>query len=129
MQAYFIIPVALFSILVSIFLVLLPLFQEPKPTLLALGASLIGIPVYVFIVMETPWRLRPKMFDRISSKLKFLDIYALSITCVTCSFHVCKNSTDYYACAPQFTAYIYIVTEFTVQSSVHIVLRYTCIAV
>ena len=76
MQAYFIIPVALFSISVSVFLVLLPLFQEPKPILLALCTSLIGIPVYVFIVMETPWRLRPKILDRISSKLK------PSITCM-----------------------------------------------
>ena len=69
LQAYFIIPVAVFAILSSVFLVVLPILQKPAPTLLALGTTLLGIPFYVFLVMETPYRLRPKILDRISSKL------------------------------------------------------------
>lgn len=70
-QAYFIIPVAIFAIITSVFLITLPILQKPAPTLLALAVILLGIPVYVLFVMETPWRLRPKMLDKISSKFEW----------------------------------------------------------
>ena len=69
-QASFIIPVAIFAIITSVFLITLPILQKPAPTLLALAAILLGIPVYVLFVMETPWRLRPILLDKISSKLQ-----------------------------------------------------------
>ena len=74
-QAYFIIPVAVFAILSSIFLVILPILQKPIPTLLALGTTLLGIPAYLLFMMETPYRLRPKILDRISSKLNHSAIW------------------------------------------------------
>ena len=55
-------------VVVAVFLVVLPLFSEPVPSLTAFGVILLGIPVYIFVVMETPWRFRPKVFDRISGK-------------------------------------------------------------
>ena len=63
------IPVAIFAALSSLFLLLLPILLKPGPTLLALGATLIGVPFYIFLVMETPWELRPKRLDQLSSKL------------------------------------------------------------
>ena len=69
MQAYFIVPVTTFAILSSIFLIALPIIQNPAPTLVALATILVGVPIYVLFVMEIPWRLRPKILDRISSKL------------------------------------------------------------
>ena len=69
LQAYFIIPVTIFAILSSVFLIALPIFQKPIPTLLALGAILLGIPIYILFVMEVPWKLRPPVLDRISRKL------------------------------------------------------------
>lgn len=69
MQAYFIVPVAMFAIISSVFLIILPTFQKPVPTLLAMTVILLGVPVYILFVMETPWRLRPKILDNLSSKL------------------------------------------------------------
>ena len=54
-------------VVLSFLLVLLPVIKEPVPSFIAFGAILLGVPVYIFIVMESPWRLRPKIFDRISS--------------------------------------------------------------
>ena len=69
MQGYFIIPVAIFVSISSILVILIPIAQEPIPALIAVGTTLLGLPAYVFFVMETPWRLKPKIFNRISSKL------------------------------------------------------------
>ena len=57
-------------VVVSVLLVVLPLYQQPWPSLTGFGIGLLGVPVYVFFVMETPWRLRPRVFDRISGKLE-----------------------------------------------------------
>ena len=51
----------------SFLLVVLPVVQEPLYSFLAFGAILLGVPVYIFLVMETPWKLRPRVIDRISS--------------------------------------------------------------
>ena len=56
----------IFGLLMCLYLVVLPVIQKPVPTLLAFGGVLLGVPVYVFLVMETPWQLRPKKFDRVS---------------------------------------------------------------
>ena len=55
-------------LLVAVFLVVVPLWQNPVPQLVAFGGILLGIPVYVVFVMEKPVRIKPKLFDRISSK-------------------------------------------------------------
>ena len=85
-QGYFIIPIAVFAILSSLFLVVLPILQKPRPTLLALSATFIGIPFYIFLVMETPWKLRPAFLDRISSKFK-PNVYVCLLLCQV--FAVC----------------------------------------
>ena len=50
------------------FLVVVPLWRNPVPQLIAFGGILLGVPVYVVFVMEKPVRVKPKLFDRISSK-------------------------------------------------------------
>lgn len=62
-------------VLAAVLLVVLPLLSEPVPSLTAFGVILLGIPVYIFVVMETPWRFRPKVFDKISGE------YNTFITC------------------------------------------------
>ena len=64
-------------LLVAIFLVVVPLWQNPVPQLVAFGGILVGVPVYVVFVMEKPIRLKPKLFDRISSKTQRLVARAL----------------------------------------------------
>ena len=59
----------IFGLLVCLYLIVFPVIQKPVPTLLAFGGVLLGVPVYVFLVMETPWKLRPKVFDRVSHSL------------------------------------------------------------
>lgn len=59
---------------VALLLVVLPLWQNPLPQLIGLAVVLSGIPVYVFLVMEKPYRLRPKVMDRLSACMT-------SITC------------------------------------------------
>jgi len=54
-------------VMVAFLLVVLPVVQDALPSLLAFGAILLGVPVYIFLVMETPWKLRPRVIDRISS--------------------------------------------------------------
>ena len=56
----------IFALLVCLYLVVLPVIRKPVPTLMAFGTTLLGLPVYVCLVMETPWKLRPKLFDRVS---------------------------------------------------------------
>lgn len=53
-------------VVVSILLVVLPLWQDAVPQLLGFAGVLTGLPVYVFFVMEKPWRLKPRIFDRFS---------------------------------------------------------------
>ena len=69
MQGYFIVPVAIFVSISSIVVIILPIVQEPASALIAVGTTLLGLPAYVFYVMKTPRRLKPKLFTRISSKL------------------------------------------------------------
>lgn len=68
MQGYFIIPVAIFVSISSILVLVLPVAQEPIPALIAISTTLLGVPAYIFFVMETPWRLKPRIFTKISSK-------------------------------------------------------------
>ena len=56
-------------VVVSILLVVLPLWQDPVPQLLGFAGVLAGLPVYIIFVMEKPWRLKPRIFDRISDWL------------------------------------------------------------
>lgn len=58
-------------LLVSIFLVVVPLWQSAIPQLIAFGGILLGIPMYVFFVMHRPWRVKPKVVDWISGKSLF----------------------------------------------------------
>jgi len=44
-------------VMVAFLLVVLPVVQDALPSLLAFGAILLGVPVYIFLVMETPWKL------------------------------------------------------------------------
>ena len=66
LQAWFIVPVAVFFISVSAFLIFAPLLDTPLSPLIALGFLALGVPVYFFLVMQTPWKIRPKIIDRIS---------------------------------------------------------------
>ena len=56
-------------LVVAVLLVILPLWQNPLPQLLAFCGVLMGIPVYCFFVMERPLRLKPKAIDRVSAWL------------------------------------------------------------
>ena len=47
---------------------------KPLPSFLAFGAILLGVPVYIFLVMETPRKLRPRVIDRISGTLLNLNL-------------------------------------------------------
>jgi len=53
-------------VVIAFLLVVLPVVKEPLPSFLAFGAILLGVPVYIFLVMETPRKLRPRVLDRIS---------------------------------------------------------------
>ena len=61
-------PVACFMVLVFLFLVFLPLLLKPLPSLMAFSVILLGVPVYLFLVMENPCRLRPSILDTISGE-------------------------------------------------------------
>lgn len=68
-KSWFILPVAVFMVVVFTFLVFLPLLLQPIPSLVAFSIILLGAPVYIFLIMEKPWRLRPKLLDTISGKV------------------------------------------------------------
>ena len=53
-------------VIVTVFLVVMPLLQNAVPQLIAFGGILLGIPVYFLVVMEEPWKLRPKILDKLS---------------------------------------------------------------
>ena len=55
-------------IVVSVFLIALPLAYDPVPSLIAFAIILSGAPVYVFLVMERPWKLRPAFLDTCSGE-------------------------------------------------------------
>ena len=55
-------------IVVSVFLIALPLASDPGPSLIAFAIILSGAPVYVFLVMERPWKLRPAFLDTCSGE-------------------------------------------------------------
>ncbi|KAL5466759.1 hypothetical protein EMCRGX_G030908 [Ephydatia muelleri] len=59
-------PVPIFMLCVSVLLVTVPIYQSPVQSVVAFVGVLSGVPVYFIFVMETPWRLRPKMLDRTS---------------------------------------------------------------
>ena len=56
-------------VVVSILLIVLPLWQNPVPQLLGFTSVLAGLPIYFIFVMEHPCRLRPRLLDRVSSWL------------------------------------------------------------
>ena len=66
MQVWLLLPC--FMLLVAVFLVVVPLWQNPVPQLVAFGGILLGVPVYVVFVMEKPVRIKPKLFDKLSSE-------------------------------------------------------------
>ena len=55
-------------VLVSVFLLVLPLSVQVVPSVTGFGIILMGLPIYILFVMDTPCRLRPKIFDRISGE-------------------------------------------------------------
>lgn len=57
------------TVAMSILLVVLPLWLDPVPQLIAFAVTFMGVPVYVFFVMEKPWQLRPKIVDWLSNWL------------------------------------------------------------
>ena len=65
-------------VVIAFLLVVLPVVQEALPSFLAFGAILLGVPVYIFLVMETLRKLRPRVLDRISGMHITLE-YALTI--------------------------------------------------
>ena len=68
LQVWLILPVIM--IVVSLFLVIMPLTSELGPSFLAFVVILSGVPVYIFLVMETPWKLRPTVLDQCSGMLQ-----------------------------------------------------------
>ena len=66
-QVFLLLPIVM--VVVSILLVILPLWQNPLPQLLGFAIVLAGAPVYAVFVMEKPCRLKPKPFDRIGEWL------------------------------------------------------------
>ena len=56
-------------VVVSVLLVVLPLWQDPVPQLIGFAGVLAGLPVYAVFVMEKPWRLKPKLLDRMGDWL------------------------------------------------------------
>lgn len=52
----------------------MPLFQNAIPQIIAFSGTFLGIPVYFFLVMETPWKLRPNIFDKLSGLYMKIDI-------------------------------------------------------
>ena len=62
---------------VSLFLVLLPVLARPGPSLAAFGMILLGIPVYVCLVMDTPFKIRPAFLDRLSGESGKFDLMLL----------------------------------------------------
>ena len=55
-QAWFIVPVAVVSIMISVFLVVFPVIQEPLPCLTAFALLLSGLVVYPLTIPHTPWK-------------------------------------------------------------------------
>ena len=64
LQVWWIIPVVM--IVVSVFLIIMPLTTEPLPSVIAFAIILSGAPVYFIFVMERPWKLRPAFLDSCS---------------------------------------------------------------
>ena len=69
-------------IVVSVFLIALPLASDPGPSLIAFAIILSGAPVYVFLVMERPWKLRPAFLDTCSGEEQ--NVYKLNLTMHAC---------------------------------------------
>lgn len=55
-------------VVVSVFVILLPLTTSLGPSLSAFAIILCGAPVYVIFVMEKPWKLRPEFLNRYSGQ-------------------------------------------------------------
>ena len=72
---------------VSVLLVTVPIYQSPVQSVVAFVGVLSGVPVYFIFVMETPWRLRPKMLDRTSGKMCVSGVQGVCV-CVCAHVHV-----------------------------------------
>lgn len=68
LQVWFIVPVTVVLACFCVFLLFVPLLSAPLPPLIALGFVMLGVPAYFILVMDNPWRIRPKIMDRISGK-------------------------------------------------------------
>ena len=64
---------------VAVLLVILPVLVKPGPSLAALAMISLGVPVYVCLVMTSPWKLRPTILDQWSGKHCSLDLLAGTI--------------------------------------------------
>ena len=50
-------------------LVIAPLFTDPIHPLIALAFVLLGVPVYIFLAMDSPWKFRPAIAEKLSGEL------------------------------------------------------------
>lgn len=55
-------------LVVAVLLVILPVLVKPGPSLSAFSMISLGAPIYVCLVMTTPWRLRPSILDQWSGE-------------------------------------------------------------
>lgn len=69
LQLWFILPVAVSVTVSFLFLVFAPLLIAPIGPLAALAFLLLGVPVYFLLAMDSPWKIRPKTIDKLSSKV------------------------------------------------------------
>lgn len=63
-------------LVVAVLLVILPVLVRPGPSLAALAMISMGVPVYVCLVMSSPWKLRPAILDQWSGEGCAIDLYS-----------------------------------------------------
>ena len=71
LQLWFIMPVAVSMTCFCLFVVFVPLLSAPIPLLMALGFLILGVPVYFILVMDDPWKVRPRVLDKMSGKCSY----------------------------------------------------------
>lgn len=69
LQPWFILPVAVCLALFCLFLIFTPLLSAPVGPLVAMGFVILGVPVYFFLVMDSPWKIRPRIIDLLSGEV------------------------------------------------------------
>ncbi len=61
-------PVAAIMLCVCMFLLIVPVIQYPERPVVSLAVMLSAVPVYVLLVMEKPFKLRPKFVDALNGE-------------------------------------------------------------